>query len=682
MAIINVAKNAGFCFGVKRATDAVENAIKENNADIYTLGTLIHNDEYNEGLKSRGVKIISFEDIPSVLSQAKRKVLIIVRAHGEIQSNLDKLNELAKENNNLTIINATCPYVEKVRKVARENSSGDKVFLLMGDANHPEVRGIISCANENAYVVSSAKELSDWLSDKSLYDGKEICIAAQTTFKLSEWEKSLEILNKVYTKVLIFDTICRVTEIRQNEAKMLSKESDCMIVIGSKSSSNTCKLYEICKENCKDSYLISGVDDLIKINVSNCNKISITAGASTPDGVIQEVEKTMSEQMENFAELLEASMKTLNTGDIVEGVVTSVSNNEIHVDLGVKTTGVITHEKATTDASAKLDQLFKVGDVVKAKVVKVSDIDGIATLDKTRVDAEQNWYGVVEAYKNGEVLEGKVTEAVKGGVIVTVNSVRVFVPASQTGVKKDGDLSVLVGQVKKVKLIDVKTDRKKAFGSIVAIEREERKAQKAAFWASIEEGKVYEGVVKNLTNYGAFVDLGGVDGMVHTTELSWRRVRHPSEVVKVGDKLTVFVKSFDAKEGRISLGYRTEETNPWTIFTNKYALGDVASVKVVSVMPFGAFAEVVPGVDGLIHISQIADRKLANPGEVLSVGQVVDAKITDIDEENHKVSLSIRALLAKEEPEVAEEAVAEEAPAVFSTDDPDSYKNFESEEDK
>ena len=370
----------------------------------------------------------------------------------------------------------------------------------------------------------------------------------------------------------------------------------------------------------------------------------------------------MNEQMtENFAEMLETSMKTLNTGDVVQGIVTSVSTGEIHLDLGTKTTGGISYDKATTDPQAKLEDLFKVGDVVKAKVIKVSDIDGIATLDKTRVDSDANWYKIVEASESGEILEGKITEVVKGGVIITILGVKVFIPASLTGVPKDGDLYSIQGTMQKVKIIEIKADRKRAYASIRAVLREERKAKEDAFWAEIAEGKEYDGEVKSLTSFGAFVDLGGVDGMVHTTELSWRRIKHPSEVVSVGDKIHVFVKAFDREKGRISLGYKTEESNPWTIFTTKYAEGDVADVKIVSLMPFGAFAEVVPGCDGLIHISQIADHKIAKPEEVLELGQVVSAKITAIDGENHKISLSIRALLEEAAEETAEEAPVEAA---------------------
>ena len=376
----------------------------------------------------------------------------------------------------------------------------------------------------------------------------------------------------------------------------------------------------------------------------------------------------MNENTENFAELLESSFKTLNTGEIVEGVITAITGTEIHVDLGAKTTGVIARDKATDDPQAKLEDLFKVGDTVRAKVVKVSDVDGIATLDKTRVDSESNWDKIVEACESQETLTGRITEAVKGGVIINLNSVRVFIPASLTGIPKDGDLSAIVGTDQKVKIIEIKPERRRAYASIRAVQREERKAREEAFWNNIQEGMEFDGEVKSLTDFGAFVDLGGVDGMVHTSELSWRRIRRPSDVVSVGDKIHVYVKGFDRERGRISLGYKTEEMNPWYIFTQKYQEGDTAEVKIVSLMPFGAFAEIVPGCDGLIHISQIADHKIAKPDEILSVGDIVNVKITQIDNENHKVSLSIRQLLqeaaraAEEAADEAEEPEYEEAP--------------------
>lgn len=647
---LTIAENAGFCFGVRKATDALEEAIKNSGGKIYTLGRIIHNDTYIEKIKSQGAVICSADDIDGIVRRARdgEKITFIIRAHGERFEIIEKLEKIHKEFENFTLLDCTCPYVQKVRRIARENSGEGKLFILIGTKDHPEVEGIMSCLLGDGLVFQDSAGLEEWISDKKedLQKYRSVAIAAQTTQKLSEWKKCLKIIKKVYTNALIFDTICNVTEKRQEEAERLAAESEVMIVIGSSDSSNSKKLYEVCREFCSQVYFVGSAFDCKSIEIPANSKVSITAGASTPSSVIQEVCKTMNEQMtENFAEMLESSMKTLNTGDVVEGVVTSVSNNEIHLDLGTKTTGVITHEKATHDPQAKLDELFRVGDVVKAKVIKVSDVEGIAMLDKNRVDSEVNWEKIIAAYESGEVVEGKVTEAVKGGVIINIYSVRVFIPASLTGVPKDNDLDILVGTTQKVKIIEIKNERHRAYASIRAVIREERRAKEDAFWASVEEGQEYDGEVKSLTSYGAFVDLGGVDGMVHNSELSWLRIKHPSEVVSVGDVIHVTVKAIDREKKRISLSYKTDGMNPWNIFTEKYSVGDVAEVKIVSLMPFGAFAQIVPGVDGLIHISQITDHKIARPDEILENGQTVEAKIVAVDEENHKVSLSIRELM-------------------------------------
>ncbi len=660
---VTIAKHAGFCFGVKRATGELEAEIQRYRGSgrrILTLGRIIHNDYYMEKILADGVEEISRADVPQIIEAADRgeAISLVIRAHGELGQIVEALADCAKRNENFRLLDCTCPYVTRVRDIARQNSGEDTLFLLSGNENHPEVEGILSCAGGEKRVLADSRETEKWLEERKSGENsaKSIVMAAQTTQNLAEWQKSINFIKRDYTNALIFDTICNVTQLRQEEAAGLAKQSDVMIVIGSEDSSNSRKLYDIAARYCPRVYFVGNASQCPDVDV-NKFKVSITAGASTPYSLIQEVFKTMNEQNENFAELLEASFKTLNTGEIVEGVITSISQNEIHLDLGAKTTGVIVHDKATDDPSAKLDVLYKVGDVIKAKVIKVSDIDGIATLDKTRVDSEANWDKIVAACDSQETLEGKIVEAVKGGVIIALYSVRVFIPASLTGVPKDGDLHSIVGTTQKVKVIEIKqTDRKRAYASIRAVLREERKAKEEAFWADIAEGKEYDGEVKSLTDFGAFVDLGGVDGMVHTSELSWKRVRHPSEVVSVGDKIHVYVKAFDREKGRISLGYKTDDMNPWNIFTGKYAEGDVADVKIVSLMPFGAFAEIVPGCDGLIHISQITDHKIAKPDEVLEVGQTVSAKITAIDNDNQKVSLSIRALM-----EVAEEVVEEAA---------------------
>ena len=359
----------------------------------------------------------------------------------------------------------------------------------------------------------------------------------------------------------------------------------------------------------------------------------------------------------NFAAMLEGSFKTLNTGEIVKGIVSAVNSNEIHVDLGTKVTGVVPYSELSEGEE------FKVGDEIEIMVMRVSDLDGVATLSKKRVDAINNWKNVVEAYNNGEILTGKVTDILKSGVLVSTNAQKLFVPASQTGIAKDADLSVLKGTEQQVKIIDINEQRRRAVASIKVVAREARKAAEEAFWANIEKDKKYEGVVRSMTSYGVFVNLGGVDGMIHSSELAWTHFKHPSEIVSIGEKVNVYIKDFDAETKRISLGYKTEENNPWNEFVAKYAVGDTATVKISTMMPFGAFAQIIPGVDGLIHISQIADKKITKPADVLTSGQEVEAKITDIDVENRKVSLSIRALI--EEAKAAEEAM----PADYVPDD-------------
>ena len=444
-----------------------------------------------------------------------------------------------------------------------------------------------------------------------------------------------------------------------------------MLIVGDGESANSRKLYEIAKQNCKSTFFIESASEIPdNIKKMHC-KAGISAGASTPGYIIEEVQTIMSEH-ENFAELLDESFKNISTGDTVVGYVMSVSGTEVRVDIGSKCTGVLTLDNVTDDPQAKLENLFKVGDKIEAVAYRVSDIDGIAYLSTKKITAANDWKQVQEAFENGTVLEGKVTEAVKGGVVIRAYSQRIFIPASQTTVPRDGDLSTLVGTTQKFKIIDLDASRRRVLGSIRVVAREERKAREEAFWNEIEVGKHYTGTVKSMTSYGVFVDLGGVDGMVHSSELTWLHISNPKDIVSVGDTLDVFVKSFDREKGRISLGHKTEETNPWTLFRAEHNVGDVVSVKVASLMPFGAFAQIIPGVDGLIHISQIADKKLTHPSDVLEKGQVVDAKITEIDDEKHKVSLSIRALLAKEEPaeEVAEEAaeVAEAAEATETAD--------------
>ncbi len=665
---VRVAKHAGFCFGVRRATDTLRQLLdhRRPRERIVTLGELIHNDTYNARVAACGVEIAKAEDIPQLAATASEQVpvTVLVRAHGIPRQIERQLHEASEQNTHFRYVDCTCPYVARIHDIVREHNNIHRQLWVFGAKQHPEVIGILSCFDGESHVFHSLDELKTALENGTVSDvcEKNPIVVEQTTYFLAEWMKCQEFLKKVCTNALIFDTICNVTELRQTEAESMARVCDLMVVVGGKHSSNTQKLAEVCRAAGAQALLTENAEELVRqIPKQAYGSVGIVAGASTPSDTIEEVYKTMSE-IENFETLLKESFKTLNTGDVVTGVVEHVSDTEIQLDLGTSVTGYIKADQITDDPTAKLTALYKKGDEIEAFVIRVSDIEGVAELSKKRVDSDKNWQNIVAAAESREVLTGKVVEAVKGGILVLVEANRIFVPGSQTGVPKDGDLAAMVGKEVNLRILEIKPG-KKAIGSIRSVLRDERRAKEAEFWANIENGKIYTGIVKSMTSYGAFVDLGGVDGMVHSSELSWKHIKSPAEVVSVGDEITVYVKSFDADKRRISLGYKTEETNPWNIFTSQYAVGDIASVKIVNLMPFGAFAEIVDGVDGLIHISQIAQTRIAKPADVLEIGQVVDVRILDIDNEKQKVSLSIRALLdeAQAEAEAMPEEYAEEA---------------------
>ena len=662
---VKVAENAGFCFGVKLAADKIEARLGTGgNTRLFTLGHLIHNAVYNKRLEEQGVRSVTLAEMVEIAKDASRErpQKLFIRAHGIPKDTENRLVRLQKENPNFTYEDCTCPLVKKIHRIAEEHSGEDNIFILFGDATHPEVVGIMSYFSGEKYVFDSPESFSQAVEKGELcnLNKKTPIFALQTTYNLSKWKKTQKILKKLCTNPIIFDTICNVTEKRQLEAEALASDSDVMIVVGGRESSNTAKLADICRAHCSHVAWVESVSELSDLdpNIYTHEKVGIVAGASTPSDIIEEVYKKMSEQ-ENFAQMLDESFKTLNTGDTVTGYVTHVTDTELQLDLGAKVTGIIKSEQITDDPSVKLTEMFKIGDAVEAFVIRVSDVEGFAELSKKRTDSEKNWKNIVALKESGEVVTGKVVKVVKGGLTVVVDSVNVFVPASQSGIAKDGDMTELVGKNVDLKIIEIKEQGKRAIGSIRVVLAAERKAKEEEFWASIEEGKQYTGKVRSLTSYGAFVDLGGVDGMVHVSELSWKPVKNPAQVVSVGDEITVFVKSFDKEARRISLGYKTDDTNPWLLFVNTYAVGDVVSAKIVNMMPFGAFAEIMDGVDGLIHISKISQQRIAKPADVLELGQVVDVKIIEIDNEKQKISLSIRALL--DEAQAAEEAMPEEA---------------------
>ena len=659
---ITVAENSGFCPGVKRADATVRRLIESKNESehIYTLGSLIHNKKYTDELESLGVKSICFDEVAEILkSNPDDTHVLVIRTHGITKEAMASLHSLERAYDNFKLIDMTCTSVKRIHKIAEENTSDDTCFLLFCNEKHPEAVGIMSYANGEKHAISSPEDLNC-----IKFNGKIPILCSQTTENLEIFAQIKKNLKKLCTNAIFFDTICSVTENRQKEAIKIAKASDRMIVVGGKESSNTRKIYELCLKECSDTVFVECAEDLLADFPDPAKCVGITAGASTPDGIITEVIKKVMENKElDFEALLEDTLKTLHTGDTVNGVVCTIGDNEIKLDLGVKVTGVLTKEQITDDPSVNLRDMFKVGDEVAVFVIRVDDKAGLATVSKKRVDADNSWVVVKEAYDNGETLEGKVISANKGGVVVSALNNSIFVPASQTGLARGADLTSLVGTTQRVKLIEFDAAKKKALGSIKVILVAEKQAHDDAVWATLEVGNHYEGTVKNLTNYGAFVDIGGIDGMVHNTELSWKKIKHPSQVVSIGQKIEVFIKELDNEKRRITLGYKTEEMDVWYQFVKVHSEGDIVSGKIVSLTPFGAFAEVSEGVEGLIHISAISTQRINAPADVLNIGDVVDVKITKIDDENRKLSLSIRAITEAAEKAAAAEARAAEAAA-------------------
>lgn len=649
---IKLAKTAGFCFGVNRAVDMLYKMV-ESGEKVCTLGPIIHNPQVIADLESRGVKIAETpQDAPEGYK-------IVIRTHGVTEGTIDQIEALGRE-----YINATCPFVMKIHKIIREHSAEDTVTLIAGDDHHPEVQGFRSHCRGESYVYKNSEELEALLEKHGDFSQKQQICVAQTTFSIKEWEKCLKILKIHCTNRKIFDTICSATNERQKEAEQLSLECDAMVVVGGRTSSNTFKLKTVCEKNCP-TYLIETAEELKDIDLSGFDLIGVTAGASTPAGIIKEVLFTMSEILNeqtpnseemSFEAALEESLKAMSTDQKVLGVVVGIAPNEIQVDIGRKYAGFIPAEEYSNDPTADPTKELKIGDELNLIIMKTNDVEGTIMLSKRRYDSIAAWNDVIKAEEEQTILEGTVAEVIRGGILVYTMGVRVFIPASLTGLGRDEELDTLLGKKVRFRIIEVNQQRRRAVGSIRSVLREERKAAREAFWENVQEGQVYTGTVKSLTSYGAFVDIGGVDGMIHISELSWTRIKHPSEVVNVGDTVEVYVKALDRENKKISLGYKKIEDNPWEILKRDYPVGTVVDATIVGMTTFGAFANIIPGIDGLIHISQIADRHIAKPQDALKIGEVVKAKITEIDFEKKRVSLSIRALIEDEEAELAEEA--------------------------
>jgi len=652
---ITVAKSAGFCFGVNRAVKMVYGEL-EKNQRVATLGPIIHNNDVVTDMKSKGARIIESVD------ELEKDELVVIRSHGVGRAVYEQIEKSGNR-----MVDATCPFVARIHKIVSEKAAEGYFVLIAGDATHPEVQGIVGHCDENCLVFKDKTELKSFFEKKYKNLQKKLAIVAQTTYNIVVWEECLKIIPKDDPDIVIFDTICNATEARQSDAEKLSKEADLMIVVGGRHSSNTVKLYDVCSKNCK-TYHIENGDELHALNLPSAEHIGITAGASTPAYIIKEVQTTMTEIQNNnleedinFEEMLDQSFKKIHTGEKVKAYVEAVNKNEAIVSLGTKHTGYVSLDDLTDDPTKTPADIVSVGDEIELIVIKVNDSEGTVALSKRKIDEQAGFEKVMKAKEEETVLEGTIQHVVKGGVTVSCFGVRVFVPASQTGLPRGAELEQLLKKKVQFKILEVTENRKRAVGSMKAVLSAQKEEAKAKFWEAANVGDVFKGTVKSLTSFGAFVDLGGIDGMVHISELSWKRIKHPSEVVNVGDTLEVYIKDLNKEENRISLGYKKTEDNPWEIFKSQYNVGDVVKATIVSITSFGAFAQIIDGIDGLIHISQIADKKVENVKDILSVGQEVDVKIIDIDEEKERISISIRALLVNDEEAEAVEETAEDA---------------------
>lgn len=628
---IILAKSAGFCFGVKRAVDYAYS--KAGKGDIYTYGPIIHNKEVTGDLDKKGVHVI--ENLDDVKSGE-----IIIRSHGVPPSVYEAL-----EKRGLEYTDCTCPFVKKIHNIVKDNYNKGKRIIIVGNKSHPEIIGINGWCKNSAITINSLEEAENAEIEK----GVDYALVVQTTFQTDVFESIIACLNKKSDNIEIFRTICSATGDRQKEAVEIAKVADQMIVLGDRSSSNTRKLYEISKKYCKNVYLCERICDLELQKIKNNGTMGITAGASTPSVIIKEAVNAMSE-MENksFEEMLDSSLVTLRTGQIVKGKVISVSaTGEVAVDLGYKSDGIIARSEFSDDANVNPAEVVKAGDEIEVFVVRVNDGDGNVQLSKKKVDADKNYVVIEEAFNNGTPVKGKVTEQVKGGLIAIVNGARVFVPSSQISNRYVEDLSSFIGKEFDFEVLEFDKSKRRIVVGRKALAQKEIDAKRAEVFSAIKVGDKINGKVSRIVEFGAFVDLGGVDGLIHISEMSWGRVKKVTDVLSVGDDVTVTVLDVNPEKGKISLSLKDLNADPWKDAATKYAVGNVVTGKVVRMVPFGAFVELEEGVDGLVHISQIAYKHVEKPEDELTIGQEIQAKVTELDLDAKKISLSIKETLEK-----------------------------------
>lgn len=655
MSNIRVAESAGFCFGVKRAIEMAYEAIGVE-PKLYSYGQLIHNKTVTDNLASKGLEIVESLD-------GLTEGTLLIRSHGVGKALYDEA-----EAKGLKILDGTCPFVKKIHNIVHDKLAEGMGIIIVGDGTHPEVIGINGWCENAAVILEDEKAAKT----KEIPEKEKYAVVVQTTFRQAKFDKILEILQDRGVNMEVHNTICSATEKRQTEAEELSKTVDKMIVIGGKNSSNTQKLVEICAKNCGNTVHIETICDLVLNNFGKDDKIGITAGASTPPAIIKEVVVTMSEALENavqnlggseeatFEQMLEESLVTLHTGDVVKGTVIQVVNEEVSVNLGFKSDGIIARGEFSSDPTVIPSKTVQPGDEIEVFVVRVNDGDGNVMLSRKRIEAQKGIEEIEAAYNDKAVVTGTVTNVVKGGLIAVVNGVNVFIPSSQVSNRFIEDLSVFNGQELEFNIIEVDRVKRRFIGGRKALVEQEIAAKRAALFETIQAGSRVNGTVSRLTDFGAFVDLGGVDGLIHISEMSWGRISNPKEVLKEGQEVEVFVLDVDKEKGKISLSLKDADKNPWKLAAEKYAVGSIVEGKVVRMVPFGAFVELEPGVDGLVHISQIANKHVVKPEDELKVGEIINVKVLEVNPEQKKISLSKRQADAPVEEAPAEEAATEE----------------------
>ena len=654
---IILAKHSGFCFGVNRAIDMAfsEAEKKDRQGHLFTCGYLIHNKDVVKRLESMGVAMIES------LDEASEGDTVIVRSHGEPREFYEKA-----ESKGIKLIDTTCIFVKKIHDIVAEAHNAGIPVIVIGDREHQEVKATNGWCGYSAYLIGDAEEAGQ-ITDE-LRDKKPI-IVCQTTIKEELLKKVLKVFDESGITYDIHNTICNATRERQESCAELAAKVDAMIVIGDEHSSNSRKLYEIAKKNNENSIFIENANNNLLNRLTKYNTIGCIAGASTPEWIIKEVISHMSENvnksmeknpMMDFMDDIEKSLRLPKPGDIVDGKIDQVMSDAVIVNMGCKKDGILRSDEVALEEGQSLADLYKVGDEIKAKVIKSDDGEGGIMLSTKRLVAVENYAELEAAMENRENITVTLTRAVNGGVIAAYKEITGFIPMSQLSDRYVENAEEFLGQTFDVRVIRVDTKRNRAVFSRKAILVDEKRKAVAEIWENLNVGDIVEGKVMRFTDYGAFVDIGGVDGLLHISEISWGKLKHPEEVLKIGDIINVKILSLNEEKGKISLGLKQTQPEPWTLVGEKYQVGDVLEGKVVQIKEYGAFVELEAGLDGLVHISEIANKRVENVFDELKVGEIVNVKIMEIDPDKRRISLSIKATLPAEPAAEEAETPAEE----------------------